>query len=195
MPKLWRILLVILCCLLLAVLLWRSPPKELSEILSDKPTTPNYPTSYLMGVKTQQYDEQGQLSYTLIAETIKQFDAKNTAQPPIVIQQPELTLYDRDAPSTPWMLSADYAEADEKQDELILKTNVIIEQDDKDGRYTKLSTSELLIKPTGRYAETDKPVIMTSETGTITATGLKVFFDEERIELLSNVKGLHIPQQ
>ena len=196
MPKVWRILLTLSCALALFFLLWRSPPKELSDLLSTTTEAPIYPSSYLQGVQTKQYDKQGKLSYILHAETIAYFDKNKAPQAEVTLDQPHLTLFSEQDNEAPWLVSSKRAEGSENQDELMLIGDVIIQQTQENGQQTQLATPELLIRPSRRYAETDKPVIITDETGITQAKGLKVFFDEKRIELLSNVTGEYQnPQQ
>ncbi len=196
MPRLWRTLLTLLCAAALVFLLWRSPPKELKDFLTDtNETASNYPTTYILGARTLQYTDSGRLDYTLNAQKINYFETNITTQPEVILEQPHLIIYDQQTDDAPWVLSAKTAEGNEKTDELILIDDVVIKQTQKNGNRTQFKTTLLRIEPSRRYAETDKPVIITDITGTTQATGLKVFFDEKRIELLSNVRGTYAASQ
>lgn len=193
MPKFWRIVTILLCATIIALLMWRTPPKEFSQRLATTKTSQIHPSSYVVGVRTRQYDENGKVSYYLNAERINYFDQHAHPQPEIVIEQPHLTLFNHRKEASPWIISSKIALGREKSDELLLVDNVTIEQKQQTGHLTRLTTDELLIKPNSRYAETNKPVMIVDITGITNATGLKVFFDEERIELLSNVTGVYQP--
>ncbi len=197
MPKLWRTLLTLSCAVALVFLLWRSPPKELKDFLENTDQrTPNHPTSYILGARTLQYTESGELDYSLNAQKINYFETTNNpTQPEIILEQPHLIIYDQQEGNAPWVLSSKTAEGNEKVDELILIDDVVIKQTQENGSQTQFTTTRLTIEPNRRYAETDKPVIITDITGTTKATGLKVFFDEKRIELLSNVRGTYAASQ
>lgn len=188
MPKTWRIAIILLCAAVLILLLWRSPPKEFSQLLTPKAQLHTYPSSYLSGVRTTQYDKNGQVSYYLNAARAE-FYPQQGEKPELLMDKPQLTLFTQKQPTAPWNISSQQAQGSEQSDELLLIDQVVIEQHQANGHRMRLTTDKLRVKPNRRYAETDKPVMITDPTGTTKATGLKVFFDEERIELLSNVKG------
>ncbi|MGH1486455.1 MAG: LPS export ABC transporter periplasmic protein LptC [Cellvibrionaceae bacterium] len=194
MPSFWRILLTIFFAVVLGFLLWQSPPKELSDLLSSPQQTPSHPETYLIGARIKQFDEEGRLSYILEADVMRYFDVENESQPEMTLDQPNITLFKKGSDKEPWEIESSTAEGSEKKDELILIGNVVIEQTLTNGNKTRLETNELTIKPNRRYAETDKPVIIKDRTGTVRSTGVKVFFDDERIELLSNTIGDYKPR-
>jgi lipopolysaccharide export system protein LptC len=189
MPKLWRVLLTLGCGIILILLLWRSPPKELSELISQAQQVPDYPTTYLVNARTRQFDEEGKLSYILEADKMAYFNKSDPSKPDTLLEQPNITMFDQDNSRPPWKATANNAEGSEQQDELIMIGDVVIQQRLDNGEQTRLETTELTIKPNRRYAETDKPVIITDKTGVVRSTGVRIFFDDERIELLSNVSG------
>lgn len=201
MSKPWIIFLTLAGIAILVLLLWRSPPTEFTDLLNDKPLKSNYPSTFLIKAKTQQFDEKGKLSYELYSEKVNYYDKQTSDKPEVVLDKPHLIVYDTDANATKQnaavnttlSVTADKAEGSEQQDQLTLIGNVVLEQQAIDGKITRLNTDQLLLQPQRRYAETDKPVIISDTAGTTSATGLKVFFDEKRIELLSNVKGKYVP--
>jgi lipopolysaccharide export system protein LptC len=189
----WRILLSLLCLAGLAWWLWHSPPKELQDLLTETKEQSRSPSAYFIDAETTQFDENGQPSYKLLAATIRYFEkASDPSKPDVSIDQPKVKFFMEDAP--PWNATSDYAEGNEKQDQLQFIGNVVLKKNTKTGQVIQLKTAELTIKPNGRYAETDKPVIISDASGTTTATGLRVFLDDERIELLSNVKNRYRPR-
>lgn len=189
--------IIILCLLgaaILALLLWRSPPKELQELLSEPVARSQYPSSYIEEARTRQYDEMGQLSYTLDAKLIRYYDKAQSGEADTIIESPELTLFEKGTTNnglSTTRVSADLAEANQTKDQLELTGNVVVQQQVSDGTISTLKTDSLFIQPNRRYAETDKPVIIVDPSGKTTATGLKMYFNERRIELLSNVKGTY----
>ena len=205
-------LLVIFAALVLWVISSRDLQQRFNNLLNEQPVITSYPISYITNTQTQQYDQQGLLSYTLNAKIIRQFEVDDISTPDLIINQPYLTIYglrtDNSAEaidnthaskkqSTARALiatstvSADVAEGFESNDKLTLKGNVVVMQTLKNGESSELKTSVLYLEPTRRYAQTDKPVIITGARGTINATGMRIFFDEQRIELLSTVVSLY----
>ncbi len=205
-------LLVIFAALVLWVISSRDLQQRFNNLLNEKPVIASYPISYISNTQTQQYDQQGLLSYTLNAKIIRQFEVDDISTPDLIINQPYLTIYglrtDNSAEaidnthaskkqSTARALiatstvSADVAEGFESNDKLTLKGNVVVMQTLKNGESSELKTSVLYLEPSRRYAQTDKPVTITDARGTINATGMRIFFDEQRIELLSTVVSLY----
>ncbi|MEO0444210.1 MAG: LPS export ABC transporter periplasmic protein LptC [Pseudomonadota bacterium] len=196
MPKFWRIVLTLSCLLALIVLLWRSPPKEFQRLLNEAATAQAYPESYLTGADIKQYSEQGQLSYRLQADAIFYYAlspsiADTASGPEVIIQKPTMTVFESEQNQPEWVLSSVMAEGSEQKDELLLKGDVLIRQVLDTEQNIRISTAELWVRPKRRYAQTDKPVMIIDNTGRVDAVGLKVYFDEKRIELLSNVKSVY----
>lgn len=208
-----KLMLAILFLISASLALWLTSSKDIQEkinnILDEKPAIASYPISYLNNTQTRQYNQQGLLSYTLNAKIIRQFEVDDISTPDLIIDQPYLTIYDDSADnntdnnvgkqqksqSKPIIssaiitstFSADTAEGFNSNDKLTLIGNVVVEQILENGETSQLQTSILYLEPSRRYAQTDKPVIITDARGTINATGMKIFFDEQRIELLSKV--------
>ena len=200
-----KLMLTILFLVTTSLALWltysKSIQEQINSILDEKPTIASYPISYLNNTQTQQYNQQGLLSYTLTAKTIRQFEVDNISTPDLIIDQPYLTIYDDNTDKKQKShsksiigsviitstVSADIAEGFNSNDKLTLIGNVVVKQILENGEPSELQTSILYLEPSRRYAQTDKPVIITDARGTINATGMKIFFDEQRIELLSKV--------
>ncbi|MGH1440994.1 MAG: LPS export ABC transporter periplasmic protein LptC [Cellvibrionaceae bacterium] len=201
MSKGWILVITLFCAAILALLLWRSPPDELSGFLDNQTPQPNYPITLVNNALTKQYDEQGNLNYSLFSKTVHYYDKVLKDKPEAVFEEPRFIVYERQQTTTEQKtitqtltISANTAEANQKQDRLILIGNVVLEQQNAQGEITQLRTERLQIHPDRRYAESSKPVIIKDKVGTTSATGLKVFFDDKRIELLSKVKGQYVPQ-
>ena len=65
-------LLVIFAALVLWVISSRDLQQRFNNLLNEKPVIASYPISYITNTQTQQYDQQGLLSYTLNAKIIRQ---------------------------------------------------------------------------------------------------------------------------
>ncbi|MBX2807952.1 MAG: LPS export ABC transporter periplasmic protein LptC [Cellvibrionaceae bacterium] len=200
MPLFWRSFLVLISLALLAVLLWYSPPKEFSTLLESKNSGPAFPQLYLKNADTHQYNRHGQLTYRLHAAALYYFENEHPSAiaPPqqtekdrIDYQRPRLWLYD-DRGEISWKISSLTADSDGEGKRIALRGDVLIEQLHPDSDKAKLQTEFLLIFPDSQYAETDKAVIIHELTGTTQTTGLKAFFQQQRIELLSNVSGHYV---
>ncbi len=213
MTKSKKIVFACLLLIIIATLSWQFIPKEffkkqLTSILGDEPVRVDFPVSYLNNTRTQQFNKYGLLDYTLTANVIRQFEMDVATKPDLIIEQPFLTIYNDDVDSSNPLsieklkaspiivstVSADIAEGFDNNDKLTLKGNVIITQIDENGEPSLLKTSVLHLEPSRRYAQTDKPVIITDPEGTTKATGMKVFLNDKRIELLSKVNSQYTPR-
>ena len=97
---------------------------------------------------------------------------------------------DDERPST-WRLSAANGESRDNGEVVKLTGNVRLWQV-QDGIVTaELTTQSMTVKPVQAFAKTDRPVVVSSMTGTITATGVKFYADSSELEFLSAVKGAY----
>ena len=186
----WRLFLSLALVVTLSLLLWRSPPESLKELLVDDTEATRFPTIYYINPRTTQFSAEGLISYRLNADLMNFFDTEDATQPEVTINEPLITFYDKDSPTTPlWVISATSGEGNKQQDRLLLTGNVVLEQTRPSAMDSRLQTAAITLHPKRRYAETDKPVTITGPDGRVTATGARFFFDDQRIELLSNVKS------
>jgi lipopolysaccharide export system protein LptC len=198
--------------------------QRFNNLLNENLVFASYPISYITNTHTQQFDRQGLLDYTLDAKIIRQFKVSDIATPDLIIDYPHLTIYgtntsiDTDtgakasndkttdniqrskkssvsnASQFTSIVSADMAEGFESNDTLTFKGNVVVVQTLKNGEASELRTSALYLEPSRRYAQTDKPVTINDGGVIIKATGMKIFFNEQRVELLSTVIGRYSPR-
>ena len=106
------------------------------------------------------------------------------------LQSPRLTLFEESGP--PWLLRSETAwiSGDQKLIRLHGKVNI----DREAGVTTRpvhMETSELLLKRDQEYAETDRPVRITSQSDWTTAeNGARIWLKEKlRVQLLGRVRG------
>ena len=56
-----------------------------------------------------------------------------------------------------------------------------------------ISTRQVMIYPERAELQTDAPVLAETPNGVLSATGLKAYWHEEQMELLSDVRGSYVP--
>ncbi|PZA00091.1 LPS export ABC transporter periplasmic protein LptC [Gammaproteobacteria bacterium 2W06] len=71
-----------------------------------------------------------------------------------------------------------------------LRGDVVMTRQTAEGR-TRLTTQRLDARIPERYAETDQPVTMTRPGLRVDAVGARVWFAQERLELLDDVEGVY----
>ena len=98
------------------------------------------------------------------------------------------------AAGSPVLVTADRGWINEDGTRVLLKGHTNIERKQSTrNHYFRLETPELTVWPNDEYAETDKPVKITSESTVATGVGMKAYLDKEHYYLLDNVKARHIP--
>lgn len=110
------------------------------------------------------------------------------------LTQPRLTLYANDKGGEPWQISAARGQVRAGGREVVLSGDVRMHRSDN-GQELELQTDNMLIRPQQRYAQTDAPVTVTAPQGRMTAVGLRAFLTDQRLELLSRVRGDYVPPQ
>ncbi|MDY6891237.1 MAG: LPS export ABC transporter periplasmic protein LptC [Pseudomonadota bacterium] len=77
----------------------------------------------------------------------------------------------------------------DSQERIILAGEVQLHDNPPSGSGSELLTERLTLYPPRDYAETDLPVKVVRDKDVTTSHGMEVFFDQQRIELLSEVTG------
>lgn len=88
-----------------------------------------------------------------------------------------------------YLLSADRGTLPDSREQILLAGNVQLHDNPAAGLPGQVTTDQLTLYPPRDYAHTDHPVQMQRGTDTTSAVGMDLFFDQQRIELLSDVKG------
>lgn len=185
--------IILLTCLFLVF--WDSPP---DTFLSQEPEAPHaatYPSNIVHNTVRRRFDENGQLSSVFVASETRFYQInpkKRTAKDYADLTEPKLTLHSADKPPT--TIASNTGKARNNGNLVQLWGDVHIWQTDSLGQSSELTTPYLVVKPEQQYAETDKPVIITSPGNTTNAVGMKAYLQTDTIKLLSNVRGIHDPQ-
>jgi len=106
------------------------------------------------------------------------------------LEQPLLTLFKDAAP--PWLVRSNTGWISADGAEVLMRGKVYIDRERSPTiRPVHLSTRELLVRPDEEYAETDRPIIATSQSDWLTsANGGRIWFGESlRIELAGSVRA------
>lgn len=178
-----------LALVIITLVFWDRSPTERLQPLEDEEL--HFPTAYVENMHTRVLDEQGRLHYQLSAQRADHFQADPAgpgADDYSLVEHPELTMHPQT--SAPWHLQARKGRVDDQGDLVQLHNGVRAWQNGEQG-LTELTTSELWVEVPQEYAHTDKAVNMRAEQGTTDAIGMRAQLGEERIELLSEVRGLY----
>lgn len=189
-PLPWLTLIV---ATLLFFALREKSPTELMSPATEEPT--GFPQAYMIDIETEEFDGDGRLMYKMSTPAAQHFQIDPNA-PGVadytLITQPKLFFFSaKDA--TPWHLGATEGRSDASGNIVILTNNVRAEQRLHNQPPILVTTSSLTIHTIEQFAETDKAVKMRAPQGEIETVGMQAWLNEDRIELLSKVRGTYAP--
>jgi len=90
----------------------------------------------------------------------------------------------------PWQGRSDQGWIGDDERRARLRGDVVMTRESDEGR-SRLTTPRLDVRIPERYAETNRPVTLTRPGLRVDAVGARVWFDEQRLELLDDVKGVY----
>lgn len=112
----------------------------------------------------------------------------------IGIERPTLDWYQPDGQIREWRLQADQGWVAADNQSLRLEGEVVMNRGSESGKPpVTVATRDVLVRLDERRAETAAPARATTPAGELRAIGLRAFLDEERLELLSEVRGVYEP--
>jgi len=165
------------------VVFWDSPP-EIFLRKTDTAPTQELPkaNSYMKGTHTRKFDQTGQLAYVLDAEQGRyykqgdRFELDNST----VVSSPQS--------EQPWRIESNRVRSLKAGKEIQMSGNVYAWQPLVNGQ-NEFRTSQLTYFPDSNLARTDRRVDFTSPTGTTSGIGMKADFNEQRYQMLGDVRA------
>ncbi len=132
-------------------------------------------------------DAAGNPRYRLTADVVNHYpDDKSVS-----VQSPRVEYYRQQLP--PWTAESDSGRIYDKGRQVFMDGQVTMHRP-AEGKQpaTRLYTRDLLILPEDDYAETAAAVKITSGESELRGTGMRVYMDEGRLELLAKGKGVYV---
>lgn len=140
---------------------------------------------FMRGVQVDEYGDDGRLKRQMSASELKHLPQLAEHR----FSDPHLKIYREGRP--PLQITALRGTLDDAQQELELEGKVRVHDNPDTGRGSQLDTSRMTLYPQRDFAQTDAPVVLTTAYDRVTATGMTADLAAGRMELLSDVKGLH----
>ena len=132
----------------------------------------------------------GVREYVLEAPRLRQLPGQGGIQ----IDQPVLDWYQPDGQTHEWRLRADQGWIAANYQILRLDGAVVMDRAAASGKPpVTVTTHDVSVHRTDRYAETAAPVRAVTPNGEFRAVGARAWLDQERLELLSEVRGFYVP--
>lgn len=187
MKNLFKLVLLMTVVALLAHL-WVTPPERLLEAARSAAgeDTPKA-DSFMRESVTRRFDENGTLTYRLNARLTTFYSDANRYQ----LQEPEMEMIadnrsrHRARSRTGTVLDGGTL--------VRLEDDVVIWQEEPATLSYQLETPVLLLYPEQRLAKSDQAVKLLFGQSVTKGTGLRADINEQRFEILSNVKSVHQP--
>jgi len=177
------LLILILVTLLVVATTWLSEKSEQPEKVSGAEAK-GVVDYFIRGFEGTITANNGTPSQYLKAESLMHYADTDITE----LEQPNLTIYRK--PGEQWLVTAKHGRMSAEGNEVLLRGDVVLTQRSKQ-QPLKLSTETLQLYPQRHYAESSSAVTIKAPTGQIRGVGMKVYGDEQRLLLLSAIRGTY----
>lgn len=184
LKNLFKLALIIAAVALFAHF-WATPPERLLEARQQPADDAPEADSFMSESITRRFDEHGTLTYLLTAQRTDFYMDSNRYQ----LQQPEMEMVADD--NSRHRARSQLGTVFSGGEEILLESDVVIWQEEPATRAYQLRTSSLQLYPDRRFAETAQPVTLLSGQSVTDGVGLNAYLNEQRFEILANVKSVH----
>lgn len=167
------------------VLLERTP-----EVTSTKTASQNQPDYFVEDFTVTATRPDGEVEYRLSAKSMQHY--------------PKAAIWRFTAPhmlyfpgkGEPWRMDAKKGKAWSDGDDILLQGPVAIRRAGGPvNRPMNADTFDLHLKPNENYAFTDKRTVLYSGGMRLAGVGARAYMDQQKLELLSQVKGRYVPEK
>ena len=147
------------------------------------------PDYYMENFSTTTMEEDGSMKNRLSADYMAHYPENDTTE----LSRPYLEVFRNN--KQPLMIIADKGWVTSDNEVILLTGAVKLWQNEPEGgRKMEIMTTDVRILPEQEYAETDMPATFINRQSTITGTGVRAYFKEERVKLLNNVQTIIEPE-
>ncbi|WP_062066712.1 LPS export ABC transporter periplasmic protein LptC [Cellvibrio sp. OA-2007] len=170
--------------------------RQKAELANHEYDPSGFPQFYMQEVKTREFDSQGRLHYQLSTPQITHYQLNPDGPSDrdyTLIQHPDMAFYDAES-AAPWLVTAETGRSEANAQLIRLLDNVLIQQQTPTQGLIQITTSELRVRASEQFAETDKAVKMRSAKGQIDAIGMDADLAQSRLQLKSQVKAVYDPR-
>ena len=180
----WREIIMSLLLLAAAIFLWQLLNDEEPEAVidsGDKSTLPGY---YLNDAELTRFNESGKAQYTIKADKIEQDPNSD------VLNMSNITIEYHD--SAEWLITADSAQLPASREEIFFTGHVVASQNLQKDKI-RFSSDSLKYNIKSQQLSTDDRISAKKGAQLITANGMLLDMQNERVQLRSQVKIRFIP--
>ena len=160
---------------------------------------------------SQHFDKDGNVNYSFYAKEVVHLSRSDndTAEQDgnyTRLSEPVIAFYQ---PSENWQVTAATGRVDGANQDIFLSGEVELRRiaaeqtpnlatsEEKDSREpnARMITETLLIKPQSKLAQTDSPVTITDGSSSLSAVGMTLDIEQQKLKLHAQVRGIHAPIQ
>ena len=163
----------------------KSLPQTASQDLLPEEQTADY---FLEQATIKRYDARGVIEYQLVSDSVSHYDYNDTT----LLTRPYMTSYKEEGKTTDTQaLNGKLLSGNET---LLLWDNVVMTQmTTGQEKKVQLDTEFLTVYPNKGTAETEYPVLITTDDSHVKAIGMHTIYDIGLINLKSRVRGIYEP--
>ncbi len=144
------------------------------------------PDYFMENFVRTQMDTDGQVKHRLRARLMLHYPDDDSTE----LVQPLLEVYNADQP--PWHVKSERGWVSANHDLVLLQGEVQIWRETAAGeREFEVLTRDVRVLPGDNYAETAQPAVIRAPHTEYHAVGMRAWFNEDRMELLKQVRGRH----
>jgi len=129
----------------------------------------------------------GAQKYRLAGKYLNHYSLEDKSE----LEAPHITLFQRHA--APWYIVAEQGLIYNKLDKVFLLGKVHMQQRDQKGQLVEIFTSNMELRPSAQYAETEFEVLIKHPLGEKTGIGMQADLEKAQFSLLANVRGKYEP--
>lgn len=178
--------LILLAFLFLGMLGLPQDPSEQSDTEAKTALQADF-DYYLSGMILDSFKPDGSLNYRITADRVTHYPDGDIS----VLSLPELSW--NEAAGHSWLMTAQRGvlrpDTMSSQDSLLLENEVNATQTGQTGNVLTINTDNLMVLPDAREATTETAVLIQRANLRIAGTGMHAWLAQDRIQLLSQVKG------
>lgn len=160
-----------------------------SALHQDDGKTHQGPVMYIDDFLVTHMNAQGIRHYTLKAPHLVQLSQQQGTR----VRNPEISVF-QEAHRREWQIRAEQGWMSPDNDLIKLEQQVFLMRPASPGNQpVVITTRDVSVRPDEEYLETSAAVQAKTPTTVLQGIGLKAYLDEDKIELLSNVRGTYAP--
>jgi len=151
--------------------------------------TDKVPDYFLTDVTALAFNAEGHLLHQLQSPRLLHIPANDT----ILLRAPHLMIYsDNIPPQGPWQITALHGKTNQDNQYIWLWNQVVLHQlPSPQNKDITILTDRMAVNANTRIAETHTPVTVLEPGLQVHSIGMRVFLDEQRVDLLSHAQGIY----